>query len=235
MKTITLSAYNRPMYLKEVLEAIKANDTSGYHLVICLEPGCKPVVDLCTAIDWIDVTIFINEKKLGVRQNPYNAIAYAFGTLKSDFNICQEDDVTVSPDFFNLANWYYDTFKSDPLKYMSYGMFCYDSNRNYPNELIEVAGFTGLGWSCFKENWKILDRFWFNDAITERHNMGIGWDHSFNAAYKEYKYKGLIPKYARSCHIGRLSGTHALPDFHDRVFGNLDYNKELNIKDFVIV
>lgn len=235
MKTISITGYNRPQYLREVLDAIKVNDVSGYHLVCSLEPGCKAVVDMCNSIDFIDKTIIVNEKKLGVRQNPYNAINYAFNVLGSEFNIIQEDDVTLSPDFFDLANWYYDNFKNNPTKYMSYGMFNYDSSPQFPNELIEINSFTGLGWCCFKENWDICyNKWWFNDEITKRNSMGSGWDWASTAAFKEFGYKGLIPKYARSNHIGRLSGTHCLPTFHDQKFVNLDYNKTLKIKEYIV-
>ncbi|MDP8202782.1 MAG: hypothetical protein P9M11_11680 [Candidatus Tenebribacter burtonii] len=57
-----------------------------------------------------------------MRKNPFNLLNTAFN-FGSEFNIHLEDDLLVSQDMINLANWYYDNFKSNPSEYSVYGFF----------------------------------------------------------------------------------------------------------------
>ena len=106
MKTLTLTVNNRPGYLRQLLDSLRRNNVDGYDLLYCaVEPGCPEVLDVCKAIDFIPTHVHLNAERLGVRENPYQALRAVFD-MGSDFNVYLEDDLLVSPDALDLANWY---------------------------------------------------------------------------------------------------------------------------------
>ncbi len=232
MKTITLPVANRPQYLKELLDSLRRNNLDEFKLFCGIEPKNDEVLNLCKNIDFVDKTIIINKKKLGVRKNPYNIIQTAFNT-GSQFNIHLEDDLIVSPDMINLANWYYDTFQLNSTLYTVYGLFAYDSNPGKPDQIIEISRFDGYGWCCFKQNWnQLFKKYWFNDSLGKKYYKKKGWDWAIQGAFKEFELKALKPILSRTNNIGREGGTFSTPLSHDKTFANLQYNTDKIIKNF---
>lgn len=246
MKAISLPVATRPHYLKQMLSTLKECNLNGYTLYVNAEPN-QDVIDVVNDITFIETKLVVNKERLGVRRNPFNVLDRAF--QDADFVVHLEDDLIVSPDALDLANWYYDTFKDDPTKYMAYGFFNYESDMDEPEEIIQHARFNGLGWCTFKTNWnKWFRPIWFDDDINKRvwGPNTWGWDWSVQAVCKTEGLNTLIPSFGRSNHIGREGGTYCGAQFHDQTFTSLiinqdpvedldeyfiNYDKRLNIND----
>jgi hypothetical protein len=231
MKTITLPVWNRPTYLKRVIESLSKNNLTGYKLFLGVEPGNEQVIELCKSIDFIEKDIVINQFRQGVRRNPFETIKRAF-LAGSEYNVHLEDDVVVSPDAFQLCNWYYKTFSKEP-KYMHYGLFHYEGDETHPDKIIEIDMFNGYGWSLFKHNWESLYRDeWFNDKLCLKMFNAHGWDWAISAAYKTYGYKAIVPHYSRSQNIGREGGVFCTSEFYDKTFPQVKYNLTFDISEY---
>src|SRR5215203_2670680 len=113
--SITITANNRPHYLSRSLEALsRASGVGNWHLYIGLEPGNDACAEVCRSIRFMPCTILYNETALGIRGNPYNVLRHAF-EQGSELNIHLEDDIIVSPDVCELAQWYHKLVPEEAL------------------------------------------------------------------------------------------------------------------------
>src|SRR5260221_6365651 len=102
MKTITLIAFNRPEYTREVLESLRTNNTKNYVLFIAIEPGCEQTIDICRSVDFMPVEILVNPSRRGVNYNNKNIYDLVFDR-GSEWNVAIEDDTPLSPDALDLV------------------------------------------------------------------------------------------------------------------------------------
>lgn len=214
MKTITLTATNRPHYLKILLDSLRANNLSGYTLYCSVEPGDKEVFSMCSKINFVPTVITLNHRKRGVRDNPFKILSLVFDS-GSDFNVYLEDDIILSPDALNLANWYSTRINSNCLCGL---FFNYGSDISKPTIIRKVRDFNALGFVLNKDSWyKKFSPMWYSD--------NRGWDWSIVSYLLRtpdlYCYQPIT---GRSNHIGRVGGVHASPAFHDQTFSNLKIN-----------
>ena len=226
MKTITITAHNRPQYLKQVLESLKQNDLRGYDKLYCaLEPGCPENVELCKKIDFIQKEIVVNSTKLGVRINPFNILSHVFD-LGSDFNVYLEDDSILSPDAFTLANFY----QKHPMSRTSLCMcfYNYNSDETKPEKIVVASDFVALGFALTRSQWKeYFQKYWNDEEFRKEQKIDMGgiggWDWCIRAVMKCFHLYPYAPAFNRSMHIGR-EGTHCDAQTHDRMFGDKKYN-----------
>ena len=206
-KTITLTAHNRPHYLRRVIDALRRNALEGYSLYCQLEPGCGECLEICRTIDFLPCEVIVNKCRLGVRENPYALLARVF-EQGSAFNVYLEDDVVLSPDAFDLANWFAQLQHAYVLClcFMNYG-----SNSDDPLR-VTTGSFNALGFCLTNHAWNTyFAPHWHAD---ER-----GWDWSITSLHAAHpELRVLQPTLGRSNHIGRTGGTFCTPEFHDRVF-----------------
>ena len=85
-KTISLTVHNRPAYLRQVLASLRDNNSLGYVLNCQLEPGSPECLQICQAVDFMPSVVHLNQKRLGVRENPYQLLRRVFSS-GSDFNV----------------------------------------------------------------------------------------------------------------------------------------------------
>lgn len=212
MKTVTLTTFNRPSYLRRVLMSLRQNRYQDYTLFVGMEPGCPEVERILDEIRWIRTVIIKNPQRLHNKWNLKNIIETAI-QQGSQFNVCLEDDVILSPDALDLANWFFNLRTND---YLTLGFFNYSSDPSFPNEISETNYFNPLGWCFALDGWRrTLAPNWMSDQR--------GWDFSITALLKRQPaLKTLHPKFSRSNHIGRENGVHCTPEFHDRTFSHLE-------------
>jgi hypothetical protein len=209
---------------------------TGYTLYINVDGNNQEVIDLVKGIDFVPTNIQFNKTKLGPRENPYNLINRAFeaGALW----VCHFDsDLVISPDAFNLLNWYYETFKANPLTYMSYGLFTYCSGRDKPCYLVRIQNhFNGLGWAIFPENWNMMKTVWFDNELSHKwfSPQTEGFDWSISALCKEKNISSIIPCFSRTNHIGRI-GTYCSEAWQQKAFDGLDWNNDEFHTEFIFI
>lgn len=209
MKTITLVAYNRPEYTQEVLESLSEANPVGYRLIISLDPGDSATEKLLrefTRKTRIKTTLVKNGTLLGVNYNNLSAFKIAF-EMGSKFNVAIEDDTPISPDTFELADWFMDNASN----YFVLNLFSFGTIAQEPLSLMECKDFCPWGWCFSKKSFEdYIVPNWMSD---ER-----GWDWSINKTMKAYNLKSLRPVLSRSRNIGRDLGTHCTPELYDHDF-----------------
>ena len=236
MKTLSMTAYNRPDYLKDTLLDLEKCNPTDWHFFISVDPSNKTEEIqkvLSTNYGFASMTVTINNTRKNHRLNQFSAIAMAF-TAGSTFNCHMDDDIFISPDALKLADYYERTFKDKPLTFNSYGLFNYDSNPKEPNKLITRCGtFTGLGWCCFRENFdNVFKPNWFYDELALKYFNSHGWDWAIAACCKKNNLYEIYPSYSRTNHRGRDQGTCCSHEWHDKAFASLKWNTDLIIEDY---
>ena len=238
MKTITFPVGYRPTYLKQFLDSLASQDLSDYKIICSAEnhPGCIQILEEHP----LPITILRKNNSsgsrshAGARNNMYNVLNHAFNS-GSDFDVHLEDDFLLSPDAINLASWYYENFKDNPLAYMAYGLFNWASGGKDFSGLTTAPAFHGLGWCAFKENWEeCYGKYWYDDTLARKYANAYGWDWAVQGAFKEFKYKTILPLISRTKHVGRLDGTCCTVDFFDEIYPHLKWNETEKIKDFIL-
>jgi hypothetical protein len=212
MKTLTLVANNRLHYLSQMVESLKENNFDGYTLYIGVEPDDESVVAYCQDLDFMPIHLTINAKRLGVGGNPLATISRAFDA-GSEFNVALEDDLILSPDALDLANWFYAL--PSVKNYLCLNLFNYKSAPEHGAVVEEAHHFVPLGWAATRRAWQYwIKPNWTGDVR--------GWDFAVNKAWESTRrIKLLQPRLSRANHLGREGGVHCSTQYHDKTFAGL--------------
>lgn len=212
MKTATLITYNRPHYLKRVIESLRKNDTDGWILHIGVEPGCPAVMKVIEEIDFMRTIVHVNSYRLGIDLNGFTTLMRAFDTHGSLFNIYMEEDMELSPDVFSMAEWY--RKRTDPYEIEEVGVAFAkgESDPRKPDSLgyqWSNDGYFGWGLACTRRQWyDFYMRHWFH---WEPWMKGRGWDWHVGHMVEHESKKLLRPHLNRVRHIG-MYGEHTQGD-----------------------
>jgi hypothetical protein len=105
MKVITMTAYRRPQYTREVLDALARCDGIGdWTLLPNAEPGNSEVIAAFRDFHACECRLVVNERRLGLNRNTLAALMRAFH-LKADHIVHLEDDTVPSPDALRYFEW----------------------------------------------------------------------------------------------------------------------------------
>lgn len=236
MKTITITANDRPQYFEPMLKSLTKNNLDGWEIFIAIEPSQHLEKQLDLINNYVPhAKKIINEKKLGVALNPYNLLEEVFDKQNSEFNIYLEEDIIVSPDICQLADWYFKTqHDSMCLCLCNIGKIEVEEiNSNkpescmiHPNSKLTHSGggtgFSALGIFITKNSWQVnFKPNWLKD-------LKIGWDWCILRYMQNTNQKILIPYKTRSDHIGEW-GTHVKGRKRNKklLLGNLAVNQHL--------
>ena len=224
MKTMTMTVCRRPEYLIEVLDTLKAAKPEGYKLFLGIEPDNQEVRDICKNIDFMETDYFVNDRVLGVRENPFKTQERAFNA-GSEFNIYLESDVVVSPDVVRMSEWYRQLPNRDDFLCMN--LWCPESEE-ISEELRRHKRFSALGIAVSKHQWER----WFHPTWMTHQN---GWDYSFIKLLTDNpELYSLTPKMSRTHHIGRFGGAHYNAPAHDHIYANNKWNQDDRSFDYRI-
>lgn len=238
-KTITIIAYNRPNEFKRMLKSLVKNNLEGWDILVGLEPSNMIHQQLDLLEEFIpQANIFkrtweVNNHRTGIARNSHDIIVKAFES-GSDYNIYLEEDLVVSPDITNLADWYYE-LEEDTLCLClcNIGRVYQDLNNSnaaiiYPSPECtfcgQGTGFSSLGIVMKKDKFlNEMSPHWFHEQ---------GWDWGVLYHIKETQQKVLIPYQTRTDHIG-VFGTHVSGHRHQKKLklGFLDVCQESIEKD----
>jgi hypothetical protein len=211
MKTITVLAYNRPEYLRIVLEALSQCRGIGDYLTrvsvddwFHQQPTRGVAEDLGRAFPKgaYEVVRFGNGRSCyGVNHHPlavYDSV-FSYG---SDFNVVIEDDVKPSVDALELCSWFNELPNADD--YACLLLHNQSRDRSSPIAVREVVDFNAWGWAMRKKAWETkLRPNWMRKL-----RPPIGWDWSLRFTIVTQKMRVLRPDLSRSINIGRNGGAH---------------------------
>ena len=229
MKTITMTAHDRPNYLKQTLSQFATtNSLDGVDkMFFGVEPGNKEVLDLCRSMqEKVPTHITVNPGKLGVSRNPYMTLRRAF-KAGSTLNLYLEDDVLFSPDVIKMMDWY----DSIPNKndFLCMSLFRQKSLKDLSGVRTESNSnkFSALGLLITDYQWEnYFAPNWFKDKR--------GWDWSIRNLMTQTGLEILVPKVSRSYHIGREKATHYVPAVHDKVHLGVEWHQADAKQDYVL-
>ena len=210
MKMMVMTGFRRPQYIKEVIDSLRKNDVSGYAKIqFGLEPGYPEVARICNEVDFMPREVYVNDKILGVRDNPYRTLERAF-VSGAECVVYLEDDVVLSPDTLDLANWYFDLPTRDNHLCLN---FYNPTSQPDMNGVFPGKGFSALGIAMSKVQWeKFFKPTWYRDWR--------GWDHSIISLVNNSQLTNLMPYMSRSHHIGIEGGIHYRAALHDDMYIN---------------
>lgn len=223
VRTITIAAYRRPDYLKQVLESL---DVAMLHcpeyqagVILGIDPcgqsdpketgECVKIAERLQ--DWQHGRAILWPRHLGVDEHPRRLIQYAFQELDSDFNLHLEDDTVLSPDALNLALWYSKT----PTFSEILSLYHPSTDDSRPDTVERIPGFSCWGWACQAAIWKDYLALNWNC----KRSFPIGWDWSVTETMNKYGLRAVAPVLSRVKNIGRERGEYQTPEQHDKDFG----------------
>ena len=229
MRTITITAYQRPAYFERLLSSLTENDLTGWEIWIFLEPSSsvdsfrRQCEQQLGGMTW---HLIVNQKRLGVSQNPYQALSRVFSE-GSEYNLYLEEDLELSPDTTALAAWYAQHVRSDEICMNLLAGGCFSrgilSHPDHPNQLVSAPMFNSLGMVLTKQQWQThFEPHWFDFPFGLSAPNGLqmfGWDCAIYAyLLANPSLNTLQPLCARSRHLGKHGGEYCDEDFQDDVF-----------------
>jgi mannosyltransferase OCH1-like enzyme len=231
-KTITITAFNRPHYFKQLLSSLLANDLNGWQIYIQIEPSDKVDEFKSIAAALLPAEQYqldVNITRLGVRQNPYALLqkVFAQGAL---VNIYLEEDMVVSSDLTHLATWYQSLNHQDivcaNLMFSGCASAGFISSLDCPTFLVKSKCFNSLGFILTNQQWEQhFEPQWFKTPkyfLNPRGEKVDGWDLTmYNYVLSHSRLKVISPLLARATHTGKEGGMHCSEEFHTRAFENL--------------
>lgn len=202
---------DRPHYLRRVLDALReAKGHEDWTLIVSSEPGCLPVLDMLSNIDWMPVKISMNRFKRGIDVNNMLAPDLAV-RLGSEFNLYLEDDSLVAKDALLMADWFSKTKESEEASIISLRRIEQDKFR--PNVIgSSLDGLLGDGFAFNTKLWpRYLRAWWF---YWDPRMTGFGWDWALSTMMERNGWKQYNPMVNRSQNIG-MEGTNTHPGWRD--------------------
>jgi glycosyltransferase involved in cell wall biosynthesis len=243
-KTITVAAYNRPELLAKLLQSLKEQmrPPSDYTLYIRIDAGgdrFRDVKRVAFGVNFMAADVFYPQQNEGCIMNTFKLMEQAFEREGTDWNVYLEDDLLLSPDAFNLVEWY--IAHAGEIKAtkgtQDIGAYCLCRLRESgdPEKVYLSRAFVGWGFLMDARQWQIYakpawcsakrlwgyDRMWDNSVADYIRTCGAT---VFNA----------FPELSRITNTGRV-GTHFTAQKYDQLMQNHKYNQSRKVYDYKLV
>ena len=216
---LLLTAFDRPHYLAPVLDAwARVRGLHGWHLRVAVEPG--PVADevvglverFVTATGHRDAEVVVNDRRLGVLENPYVHLDALFAEGHG-FVVRAEDDLVVADDVLELFAHVAAAYAGDPGVATAHA-FSREPAGGGPDVLVRGPEFCPWVFGTWRDRWRdLIGPTWDRDYSTWNVDPGFetGWD--WNLDTRVLPARGLevlSPAVSRVQNIGAV-GVHGTP------------------------
>ena len=105
LRAITMTAYRRPAYTREVLAALAQCDgIAAWLLLPNVEPGHEEVIAAFRQWSACESRLTVNKERLGLNRNTQKALVRAL-LLRAEVVVHLEDDTVPSPDALQYFDW----------------------------------------------------------------------------------------------------------------------------------
>lgn len=206
LKVITMTVYNRPEYLKQVLKSLeKCYGVDEYLILPHIEPGNADVIAMMLNINFAECQCTINKKHLDCPRNTYEAIDHGFRS--ADFVIHLEDDTVPSRDTLKYFEYCNRLYKNDRTVFT---VSAYN-RENYPKSKNEKMPSLVLGSAVFKKRWFTpwgyglwIDR-WME--IKNKINPNGAFGEQMNKKIRGDRFE-IRPVFSRTKNIGAENGRY---------------------------
>lgn len=240
-KTITVAAYNRPLLLGQLLESLEEQlcPLGDYKLHIRIDAGgdrFEDVKQVAFAVAFMDTDVSYPEQNEGVNLNTYALMEHVFEEDGADWNVYLEDDSLLSPDAFNLIEWYIEHGEEmkaiDSVEDIAAYCLLTLGGRGDPAKIFLVTNFTGWCFLLDRYQWETYAKpAWCSSKELWGHE-GM-WDNSM-ARYISRSAPTVVsafPEISRVTNTGRI-GVHCSPERYDRIMEGHTYNQERKAYDY---
>jgi hypothetical protein len=206
---ITFTVWNRPHYLKQVLESWShVRGIENAILEFHCEPGCPESVKLCTGVNFTEYRVIVNTNQLGATLNACTALNSAFES--TDYAILAADDFLPSTDALELHAWHRNNYRDDP----SVLALVLGRGAEAPGGLSAVWRSQVMGWipGFHRSKWALLSPRWM-----ESDGRPGGWYFWVDEEWCFTRgYDVLLPARSRAQDIGEV-GSYPLPFEFSRI------------------
>jgi hypothetical protein len=210
---ISMTAYNRPEYLKPVLESLEEA------IYICDEPVFV-VVSIDYSDRWMEIAdmlphgrgwyhYYSDREKGGLQRNTLRALDYGWSLarrLGEDFVLHLEDDLLLAPDALEMACWMRDECRNvEDIGFVTLTNVHNDPVPEKYGNVYRSPWFECHAWGTWRPVWRRL-----------RDNWPHEWDDHWAARVNDLEMFGLLqalPELSRSKSIGEY-GVHSNSDYH---------------------
>jgi hypothetical protein len=175
LKVITMTAYRRPQYTREVLDALsRCNGIGDWQFLPHIEPGHEEVIEAVRMFDACEKIVTVNPTRLGLNRNTFQCVDQA-NTIKAEVLVHLEDDTVPSPDALKFFEWAFERWSSDSTVFSISG---YNNPKNAPTNLQRFEcrygrpKFTCWGWGTWRDRLRQMIVHWcFRDPRSFAHNL----------------------------------------------------------------
>lgn len=218
-KAIVLTAFNRPSYLKQVLESwSNVRGAQGWDFIARIEPSelerevRKEFEDLdLFGPEFASFQIITNDMVLGVLEHPYVAFQDLFDD-GYDFVVRAEDDLLVSDDILEFFSWVAETYEEDGEILTAVG---FTEEVGADDRVRRARSFDPWVWGTWRDRWESeIGPTWDHDYSTYNDFPGnqSGWDWNLNTRIiPRLGYQSIYPLASRVQNIGEY-GIHGTPE-----------------------
>lgn len=209
VRTLTMTLFNRPQYLRKVLAALsQCVGVERYHIIFCIEPGCPEVEALARGVRFAATRIVVNPEVLSCPVNVFQALSLAF--LDTDYNIHLEDDLLLAKDALLFFEYCRERYAGDPRVLSVTAYNHQPSPSSHWHRLAFRPWYTPWAWATWRDRFEGLKDQW--DFSYQHGN----WDHNINSRLRGERME-VYPILARAQNIG-LEGVHVPSAEWGRVF-----------------
>lgn len=238
MKTVTIAAYDRPECLKLLLESLSSQMLSlnEYELYIRVDAGGKHTAEVLRLARSAGAVVPRVERRGGINRNTYETMRWAFEVAKADYNVYLEDDFILSPDTFNLVEWYiaHEAEMRSAKGVTDVGTYCLcvlpgpsDRGMKGYDEVWLRRSLFGWGFVMNRHQWKQYARpVWSNVKKGTWDKHLANYIRSFPDVYN------AVPGYSRISNTGRARGTSVIGKKWDRIMRGHTHNTERRTPHF---
>lgn len=229
-KTITIAAYNRPGLLRLLLKSLKhqLHSLADYRLYIRIDAGgerFERVKQVALAVDFMDREVSYPEQNEGINMNTYKLMEWVFEEEGADWNVYLEDDLLLSPDAFDLVEWYIKHSEEEEMGDIGAYCLCRLRESGDPEEVYLSRALVAWGFLMDRHQWETYAKpIWLEDE-------GM-WDNRLANHIRSFEgVHNVFPGLSRVTNTGRR-GAHFTVQKYDQLMQHHVYNQERKAYDY---
>jgi hypothetical protein len=223
-RALLLTAYNRPEYLREVLNSwskVREIESWPMHILIDPSPHTDAIIQVIRSarLPVARLGVTVNPTRFGVLRNPYVGFDRLFNERLYDFVFRAEDDIVVSTDTLEYVTWASNRYQYDDHVAIVQAASAEPKTAD-PRRIVVDGSFSPWDFGTWRRWWNsVIKPTWDLDYSTNSGTPGhhAGWD--WNLTERVLPARGLHvcrPAASRSDSIG-IIGTHSTPSIHQKM------------------
>lgn len=220
-RALVFTAWNRPLYWQLVCQSWACVDTTGWDVVLRVEPSehADEMIQIFEEESEItDYLLIQNPERYGVLVHPWVAFEELFRE-GYDFVVRAEDDLLVSADILRYFEFASERWADDPSIAT---VHAYTRALGDEFQVSIGANFNPLVWGTWRDRWEeYIGPTWDKDYSTNNGTPGVhaGWDWNLNTRVLPRLGKRVVgPERSRVQNVGE-HGVHATPENFEQAPG----------------